>query len=189
MFDRIRILLGPHEGPIGRHVRASTPVTPERGRSTYRPGIGNRMRQEHAALMAALRAVLDSHWRRDYVSCLAHLRRFDRQLDDYLASDEVLLEAYLAMPVDGEAERMESLRALRTRLRTIARQAHEFAGLRPSELHPPCRLDFGLAFLAMAKSLRECLEGQMACLLPLYKARDESGERPARTSAPAPSSA
>ena len=172
MFDRIRILLGPHEGPIGRLVQASAPAPAVQPRTTHEGGFGDRMRREHAALRDTLRSVLDGHCRRDFVSCLAHLRRFDRMLQQYLANHDARLEAHIMAQAVTESERLQSLRTLRARLRHLARQAHELAGLRPSDLHPPCRQDFGLAFLGMSKSLRDSLDGFEARLLPLYRAED-----------------
>ncbi len=173
MFNRVRIRLERYEGPIGKITCASATAPRDASSVSYLPGLGNRLRHSHAALTGAFRAVLDSHWLRDYVSCLAHLRRFERLLDDYLAHDEVLREAYIAWGSDGDNERLSTLRALRTRLRHLAGQAHDIATLRPSDLHPPCPMDFALEFLGMSRTLRECLEQQEAQLLPLYEAKAE----------------
>ena len=176
MFKRGCIPLGRYEGPVGKLMSGSATAPRDPSAVSYLPGLGNRVRKSHALLTGAFRSVLDAHWLRDYVSCLAHLRHFERLLDDYLAHDEVLREAYIASPADGDGERLAALRALRTRLRHLVGQAHDIAALHPSDLHPPCRMDFALEFLGMSKTLRECLEQQEAQLLPLYKARSADDE-------------
>jgi len=169
MFNRVGIPLGRCEGPIDKVMSGSATAPRDPSSVSYLPGLGNRLRRNHAVLTGALRAVLDSHWLRDYVTCLAHLRHFERVLDDYLAHDEVLREAYIAWAGEGDGERLAVLRKLRTRLRHLAGQAHDIASLRPSDLHPPCQMDFALEFLGMSRTLRECLEQQEAQLVPLYK--------------------